>query len=262
MKNFEKYEDEIRDYNGDNFCEDFVLPHILKKDNCAGIYCSVCAKRQLMWFLEECEESETDWNQVKVDTPILVRQGKNGRWLERHFAKYENGEVYAWVDGQTSWTGADEIKWKYTKLAEGEKDCEEPEVDWNQVEVDTPILVRDSENTEWLKKYFAKYEDGIVYVWNLGRTSWTAPHDKSVSAWRYAKLIEDEKEHKEPEVDWGKVEVDTPILVRIFEGEKWKKRYFAKVENGDVYAWTGENTSLTAHGMTKWSYAKLAESEE
>ena len=122
MKNFEKYEDEIREYNGDNFCEDFVLPHILKNDNCAGIYCSVCAKRQLMWFLEEYEEPETDWSKVKVDTPILVRQGKNGRWLERHFAKYENGEIYAWVDGQTSWTGADEIKWKYVKLAEGEKE--------------------------------------------------------------------------------------------------------------------------------------------
>ena len=146
-------------------------------------------------------------------------------------------------------------------LTEG-GDPKEPEIDWSKVEVDTPVLVRDSENTEWLKKHFAKYEDGIVYVWNLGRTSWTAPHDKSVSAWRYAKLIEDEKEHKEPEVDWSKVEVDTPILVRVFEGEKWKKRYFAKVENGDVYAWTGENTSLTAHGMTKWSYAKLAENEE
>ena len=40
MKNYEKYEDEIKKYKGDNFCKDFVIPHILKKDNCAGIYCS------------------------------------------------------------------------------------------------------------------------------------------------------------------------------------------------------------------------------
>lgn len=26
-----------------------------------------------------------------------------------------------WADGQTSWTGADEVKWKYAKLAESEK---------------------------------------------------------------------------------------------------------------------------------------------
>ena len=192
MKNYEKYAEEIKNYDGVNFCSDFVIPVIRKGCECSKS-CEQCRMLQNIWLME---------------------------------------------------------------------DYEEPEIDWSKVKVDTPILVRDSENTEWLKKYFAKYEDGIVYVWNLGRTSWTAPHDKSVSAWRYAKLIEDEKEHKEPEVDWSKVEVDTPILVRVFEGEKWKKRYFAKVENGDVYAWTGENTSLTAHSMTKWSYAKLAENEE
>ena len=73
------------------------------------------------------------------------------------------------------------------------EDYKEPEIDWSKVEVDTPILVRDSENTEWLKKYFAKYKDGIVYVWNLGRTSWTATNDKDVSAWPYAKLAESEE---------------------------------------------------------------------
>ena len=73
------------------------------------------------------------------------------------------------------------------------EEYEEPEVDWSKVEVDTPILVRDSENTEWLKKHFAKYKDGIVYVWNLGRTSWSATNDKDVSAWQYAKLAESEE---------------------------------------------------------------------
>ncbi len=28
-------------------------------------------------------------------------------------------------------------------------------------------------------------------------------------------------------VDWSKVKVDTPVLVRDFEGAKWEKRYFA-----------------------------------
>ena len=73
------------------------------------------------------------------------------------------------------------------------EDYEEPETDWSKVEVDTPIWVRDSENAEWLKKYFAKYKDGIVYVWNLGRTSWSATNDKDVSAWPYAKLAESEE---------------------------------------------------------------------
>ena len=71
---------------------------------------------------------------------------------------------------------------------------EEHETDWNKVEVDTPILVRTDEVTPWVRRYFAKYEDEIVYVWNLGRTSWSATNDKDVSAWPYAKLAESEEE--------------------------------------------------------------------
>ena len=36
------------------------------------------------------------------------------------------------------------------------------------------------------------------------------------------------EEYEEPEVDWSKVEVDTPILVRDFEGSDWFRRHFAK----------------------------------
>ena len=125
MKNYEKYADEIREYKGVNFCKDFVMPNILKSEGCGGLACGACYMLQTIWLLEEYEEPEepeTDWSKVKVDTPILVRQGKTGNWLERHFAKYENGTVYAWVDGQTSWTGADEIKWKYAKLVEDQEE--------------------------------------------------------------------------------------------------------------------------------------------
>ena len=128
MKNYEKYADEIRKKirkdEGDRFCSEFIMPYIMKVDSCGDMTCYACCMLQMLWLLEdyeEPEEPETDWSKVKADTPILVRQGKNGTWLERHFAKYENGDVYAWVDGQTSWTGADKIKWKYVKLAENEE---------------------------------------------------------------------------------------------------------------------------------------------
>ena len=121
MKNYEKYADEIKGYNGTHFCKDFIKQYILKSDDCINVGCARCKMLQMLWLVEEYEEPETDWSKVEVDTPILVKQGKNGEWLERHFAKYENGDVYAWVDGQTSWTGADKIKWKYAKLAESEE---------------------------------------------------------------------------------------------------------------------------------------------
>ena len=193
MKNYEKYANEIKEYNGFNFCRDFVKPHILKSRGCANTSCDQCKMLQTIWLMEEYEdpkEPEIDWSKVEVDTPILVRQGKNGTWLERHFAKYENGDVYAWVDGQTSWTGADKVKWKFAKLAEDEKECKELEVDWSKVEVDTPILVRYSEKGMWIRRKFAKFEDGVVYAWH-GKE---AGQSKSyMTPWNYAKLAESEE---------------------------------------------------------------------
>ena len=71
-------------------------------------------------------------------------------------------------------------------------------------------------------------------------------------------------EYKEPEVDWSKVKVDTPIYVRCSDDEKWVPRYFAKFEDGRVYAWSDGTTSFTTPiaGAVDWEYAKLAESEE
>lgn len=66
---------------------------------------------------------------------------------------------------------------------------------------------------------------------------------------------------EEPEVDWSKVEVDTPILVRDNENKEWNKRHFAMYEDETLYAWSDGFTSWTVHrnSMTKWKYAKLAE---
>ena len=77
---------------------------------------------------------------------------------------------------------------------------------------------------------------------------------KSVKKWC-------ESEYVEPSVDWSKVPVDTPILVRDQYEEKFKKRYFAKYANEKVYAWNMGTTSWTADDncVTSWNFAKLAE---
>ena len=62
-------------------------------------------------------------------------------------------------------------------------------VDWSKVKVDTPILVS-NDNKEWIKRYFARYEDGNVYGWLSGKTSWTATGELSIGCWNYAKLAE------------------------------------------------------------------------
>lgn len=183
MKNYEKYADELRKYEVEELCNKFIKPNILKKDNCSGINCTACSMRMMLWLLEDCEESEVDWNKVEVNTPILVRDCDDDRWIKRYFAKYENEIIYAWNSGATSWSTSHITGWKYAKLAESE-------VDWSKVEVDTPILVRYSEKGMWIRRKFAKFEDGVVYAWHGGETG----HSKSyMTPWNYAKLAESER---------------------------------------------------------------------
>ena len=120
MKNYEKYANEIREYNGINICSEFIKPHILEADNCNGIDCQRCAMLQMLWMLEDYKEPEVNWSKVEVDTPILVRDYESQEWEARHFAKYEGGVIYTWDGGSTSWTSRGNVtEWKYAKLAEG-----------------------------------------------------------------------------------------------------------------------------------------------
>ena len=60
-------------------------------------------------------------------------------------------------------------------------------------------------------------------------------------------------------VDWSKVKVDTPILVRN-DGCVWVKRYFAEYKNGKVRTYFNGATSWSSDGrMGSWDYARLAE---
>ena len=121
MKNYEKYENEIRKYNGDKFCVDFVQPYILKENGCASINCEACFMYQMIWLLKDYEEPKVDWSKVPVDTLILVRDFEDKEWLKRYFAKYENERVYAWGNGCTSRTADRMYDWKYAKLAGSEE---------------------------------------------------------------------------------------------------------------------------------------------
>jgi hypothetical protein len=73
-----------------------------------------------------------------------------------------------------------------------------------------------------------------------------------------------EKEYEEQSVDWSKVAVDTPILVKSYEYKEWSHRYFAKYENGKVHTWGFGATSWSTETCATytWEFAKLAEEVE
>ena len=59
------------------------------------------------------------WDDVAVDTKVLVRNNEGETWRYRYFAKYENGQVYTFDGGGTSWSsGGDMLAWHQAKLAE------------------------------------------------------------------------------------------------------------------------------------------------
>lgn len=71
------------------------------------------------------------------------------------------------------------------------EEYKEPKVDWSKVPVDAKILDFYIENN-WVQRHFAKYENGIVYVWNFGRTSWSAEDKYDYYPVKNAKLVEED----------------------------------------------------------------------
>ena len=69
------------------------------------------------------------------------------------------------------------------------------DVDWSKVQVDTKILVSE-DGKDWYRRYFAKYENGFIYAFPDGLSSFTACYKpecgyRRVCAWKYGKLYEE-----------------------------------------------------------------------
>lgn len=130
MLNIEKYKDKLENLgvlNPDALAVIDGKPCMCQEtecDMCELYNAESCYVYRDNWLFSEYKEPEIDWSKVKVDTPILVKRSKEAEWERRYFARFKNGEVYAFPGGVTSWTMDDEeaiCSWEYAKLAESEK---------------------------------------------------------------------------------------------------------------------------------------------
>lgn len=127
MTNYEHYKDELIKIS----CFD----HLAKEKNvvtrCGKICCVDCdfnadaelncTNKREKWLDEEYVEAPAvDWSKVAVDTKIYVKKEDDDRWIPRYFAKYENGKVFAFIQGGTSFSQRISQPIKYAKLAEEE----------------------------------------------------------------------------------------------------------------------------------------------
>lgn len=80
-----------------------------------------------------------------------------------------------------------------------DEEYEDPEVDWNNVPVDTLVRVRDREEQEWTLMYFKGISDydraHRFMTWCDGATSKTASGGDYVR-WKYCELVEDEEDEE------------------------------------------------------------------
>lgn len=128
MLNIEKFYDELRELKVMPLCFSLIDGRL---EACTG-QCACCqfdkgepdcAENCKEWLFSKYEEPKIDWSKVKVDTPILVKSEEKNLGYRRYFAKFEDGKVYAWVNGGTSWTRTNDAvrAWEFAKLAESEE---------------------------------------------------------------------------------------------------------------------------------------------
>lgn len=129
MTNREKFAKQILDIacNSEKIAVDkkTMKPVSCKDIPCGDCYFGADVSRNCNNACKEWCESEyidqlIDWSKVPVDTPILVRDSQDNKWFRRHFANFKDDYVYAWDDGQTSWSSLDTVEWAYAKLPEDE----------------------------------------------------------------------------------------------------------------------------------------------
>lgn len=112
--------------------------------------------------------------------------------LRYHRELYQELEYY---DEDFKWSS--NKKWDIMEIY----DCDNKliwkrkEIDWSKIPVDTKILVKNDENGEWNKRYFAGFINGEVTTFSNGMTSWSTsrPNNPILVSWKYAKLVENKK---------------------------------------------------------------------
>ena len=111
--------------------------------------------------------------------------------------RYEDNYGYIWEVNSDGGTLSGEIDFNesYLESFYSLREISELEfkgiVNWSQVKVDTKVTVWNTDFDSFKRKrYFAKYEDGLIYVFGDGRTSWNALDENDLTAWDCGELAE------------------------------------------------------------------------
>ena len=118
-----------------------------------------------VWELEEGKEYVSDLDDGGSPYKII-----NGDLFYKNGTEYMRSYIY------------------YTTVKDVDFTLYTPPTDWSKVEVDTKVLVRDFDNSEWIPRHFAIYKNGRIHTWNSGHTSFTSRGNDDFVPYNQAKL--------------------------------------------------------------------------
>ena len=118
-----------------------------------------------VWELEEGKEYVSDLDDGGSPYKII-----NGDLFYKNGTEYMRSYIY------------------YTTVKDVDFTLYTPPTDWSKVEVDTKVLVRDLDNSEWIPRHFAIYKNGRIHTWNNGHTSFTNRDKDDYVSYNQAKL--------------------------------------------------------------------------
>lgn len=104
-------------------------------NGCDGVNCNRCPlyesifdcddlsdeaiKERLEIVMNYEKKQKVDWSKVPVNTPIRVWSDKcKNDKLNRHFSHYDNGAIYAFCNGRTSFTTNECYRWDNAELVD------------------------------------------------------------------------------------------------------------------------------------------------
>ena len=122
-----------------------------------------------------------------------LEEGKEYIIGNRCIYKIERGDLLAKFVGDDEWKISE---FTYPEIMNLDFIECIPPTDWSKVKVDTKVFVRSYDDFEWIPRYFAKFEDNRIYVWNNGRTSFTRRCEEDYIPYKEAKLYKSFKSTK------------------------------------------------------------------
>lgn len=151
---------------------------------------------------EECKtEKEFKINDLRNGMVVEYRNGWQRVYMDGKLYKLEFNKVFTHECNEFSYE--ENLKSKtYEKLdivkiykdfrgeLIWERDEKEKGIDWSKVETDTLLKVKLFEDEDECFRYFAKYENGSVYVWINGATSFTVENKYDIVEVHSAKICE------------------------------------------------------------------------